>query len=413
MTPRRQLFSRDSSQLIRKHRPDYLLIILPALLLGIGIVLMVAISPALTAQGNLPGSYYVFRQLVAMVIGVLMFFITSRLPEGFFRKIQWGLVGASIVAAGAVLAISGIAFRWIQIGGFSFQPAELVKFTIIIVSAIFLSDRLKSKELLDYKKTLMPVGVWMLGVAFIVVVLERDLGSMVVMVSIVFAMLFMANVPVGKLIAGALIIAALGGLAIASTPYRRDRFMTFLQPERDCATTGYHACQALIAIGSGGLFGLGLGNSVQAYGYLPEASNDSIFAIYAEKFGFLGSLTLLLIYGALLYRILLVIRRAGDEYSQLVSTGVYAWFIAQAMINIAAMAGLMPLKGITLPFISYGGTSLMFVLAALGLVYRSSSYTVIRRSINGSERGVKHENAYNNNDRRRYSRAYNTSTSRR
>ena len=412
MTPRRQSYAPTTHHNNRKHRPDYLLIILTSILLGLGIIVMVAISPALTSQGNLPGSYYVFRQLVAMAFGVGLFAVCSKLPEAFFRQTQRILVFASLLAAGTVLAISGIAFRWIQIGGFSFQPAELMKFTIVIVMALFLADRILNNEHLDIKKTLYPVSLWILALGFIVVVLERDLGSMVVMLAIIFTMLLIANVPVNKLMIGVVAISVAAGLAIASTPYRRDRFMTFMQPERDCSTTGYHACQALIAVGSGGLLGLGLGNSVQAYGYLPEASNDSIFAIYAEKFGFIGSIILVSLYGALLYRILLVIRRAGDLFSKLVTSGIFAWFIVQAFINIGAMIGLMPLKGITLPFISYGGTSLMFVLAALGLVYRASGYTVIRQSLNGLERGRSYEYAASDNNRRRNSRSYHSIDSR-
>lgn len=380
MTPRRQSYVQGGAQQIRKHKPDYVLLVLASLLLGLGVVLMVAISPALTAQKNVPGSYFVFRQLIAMGIGLFLFFICSKLSENFFRNTQRFFVIASIVSAGLVLAISGVAFRWIQIGGFSFQPAELMKFTVVIVTALFLADRIKNQDLSDIKKTIYPIAGWFLLLGFIVVILERDLGSMIVMLAIVFTMLLMANFSKKHLFLGVLLALMAVTLAIASTQYRRDRFMTFLQPERDCSTTGYHACQALIAVGSGGLFGLGLGNSVQAYGYLPEASNDSIFAIYSEKFGFIGNLVLISLYGALLYRILFILKRAGDQFSKLVVSGVFAWFLSQAFINIGAMVGLLPLKGITLPFISYGGSSLMFVLAALGLVFRASQYTFIRKA---------------------------------
>src|SRR5690606_9843884 len=144
---------------------------------------------------------------------------------------------------------------------------------------------------------------------------------------------------------------------IVSTPYRRDRLMTFLHPERDCLNAGYQACQALIAVGSGGVLGLGLGNSVQAYGYLPEAANDSIFAILAEKFGFLGVVGLLVLLGTFFTRLKRIMERTPDLYTRLLITGVFVWLASQSIINIGAMLGLLPLKGITLPFISYGGTS--------------------------------------------------------
>lgn len=382
MTPRRRSnHNINITQNPRKHKPDYLILIFSALLLGLGIILLVAISPALTAQGNLPGSYYVFRQLVALSLGIILFLFFSRMPEGFFKKTQKIFIGVSIISVLAVLIISGVAFRWVQIGGFSFQPAELIKFTIITSAGLFLADRVRSGENHDTKKTLLPLALWMSAVGFAIVILERDLGSMVVMLSIIFTMLFVANASFKKLLIAGLVIVGLIFASITSTPYRRDRVMTYLQPERDCTTTGYHACQALIAVGSGGLIGLGLGNSVQAYGYLPEASNDSIFAVYAEKFGFIGSTLLLLLYGSLMYRILMVVIRSEEIFNKLVSSGVFAWFLIQAFINIGAMVGLLPLKGITLPFISYGGTSLVFVLAGLGLVYRASGFTLIRRSV--------------------------------
>jgi cell division protein FtsW len=154
-----------------------------------------------------------------------------------------------------------------------------------------------------------------------------------------------------------------------------------------------------------------VGNSVQAYGYLPEASNDSIFAIYAEKFGFIGSTILIGLYGLLLYRILGIVRRAPDNASRFIVAGVFGWLSVQSIINIGAMIGLLPLKGITLPLISYGGTSLMFVLAGLGLVYRISGLTVVRRSLNQGEERRGYVKANYSTDGRRNSRPYNTASS--
>lgn len=372
---------RGSIDSARRHRPDHVLLAVTSLLLGLGIVVLVAISPALTEQNGVGGSYYIWRQFVAMLIGFCLFFVCSKLSLKNLRVLRLPLVFVSLVASLIVLVISGVAFRWIQIGGLSFQPAELVKFTMVIVGAFFLSDRVSGGEHTDSRKTLFPIGIAVTFVAFIIVILERDLGSMVVMIAIVLTMMFIANVPFHKLLLVFLALAALGGIAIASQEYRRDRFYAYLNPEEDCTSTGYHACQALIAVGSGGLFGLGVGNSVQAYGYLPEASNDSIFAIYAEKFGFIGSVVLVSLYGVLFYRILAITRRAPDNTSRFIAAGILGWLSVQTIINIGAMIGLLPLKGITLPFVSYGGTSLMFVLAGLGLVYRISGETVARRSL--------------------------------
>lgn len=174
-------------------------------------------------------------------------------------------------------------------------------------------------------------------------------------------------------------LVALSAIAIVSTPYRRARFETFLNPERDCQNEGYHACQALIAVGSGGIAGLGVGNSVQAYGYLPETPTDSIFAVYAEKFGFIGSVLMIAVIGAILVRMFTIASRTTTWESRLVMTGIITWFGVQSSINIGAMLGLLPLKGITLPFVSYGGSSLIFVMLALGVACRISCYTSVRK----------------------------------
>jgi cell division protein FtsW len=188
-------------------------------------------------------------------------------------------------------------------------------------------------------------------------------------------MVFVAGLPLKRLAMVGGVLAISFGLLIVPFAYRRDRVSTYLNPEQDCQTTGYQACQALIAVGSGGMFGKGLAHSVQAYGYLPEAANDSIFAIFAEKFGFLGASLLITLFVLFFTRLKNIMERAPDMFSRLLVGGVLAWLSTQAIINIGAMIGLLPLKGITLPFISYGGTSIIFVLAAVGVVFNISRYT--------------------------------------
>jgi cell division protein FtsW len=159
----------------------------------------------------------------------------------------------------------------------------------------------------------------------------------------------------------------------------------------DTSTTGYHIHQALIAVGSGGLTGKGLGRSIQAFGYLPEAANDSIFAIFAEKFGFVGTIAVLAIFAALLMRLLRVMDNAGNEYQRLILAGVFAWVFTHSIVNIGAMLGIFPLTGITLPFLSFGGTSLLFIMGALGLSLNASRYTVHRNSNSTHEGGDTYE----------------------
>jgi len=365
---------------MRKHRPDYGLVIIASILLAVGLIVMYAISPALAAQGgNVSDNYFVSRQFIAIVLGFGAFFATSRIPLSMWERWQKPLIASALVLSVATIAFGGMASRWIQLGTFSFQPVEFVKFILVVVGAAFLAKVAEEGKITNVKR-LRPLLIIFALFSFVLLILQRDLGSTLVLICMVGVMAFVAGLPLKKLIIFSIIALLMAGVAIGSTSYRRDRFLTFMQPERDCIDTGYHACQALIAVGSGGVIGLGLGRSVQAYGYLPEAANDSIFAIYAEKFGFVGVVALLALMGALLLRILNIMQRAPNRVTQLMCAGVFAWLSVQAIVNVSAMVGLLPLKGITLPFISYGGTSLIFVMAALGIVFQISGYTTMRRN---------------------------------
>jgi cell division protein FtsW len=308
----------------RKHRPDYWLLILCVTLLAIGLIVVYAISPALSAAQHVGNSYYIGKQLLAIALSAVAFLITAKVPLNWWRQAYKPLLMAAAVGVAAV-AIAGV---------------------------------------------------------------QSDLGSTGVIVVMIVTMAYVAGMPLKRILTIGAIIGAILVLAISSTPYRRERLASFLHPESNCQTSGYQACQALIAVGSGGMIGLGLGSSVQAYGYLPEAANDSIFAIYAEKFGFIGSVILLGVFAAFFARLRYIIERTSDDFSRLLVVGALAWLSTQTLINIGAMIGLLPLKGITLPFISYGGTSVVFIAAAVGLVFQVSQYTsysVPRVSSEGGE----------------------------
>ncbi len=381
---RRSLASVALDQTIqRRHRPDYGLPIIAICLVVLGLIVLFAISPALASQKNVANNYFVNRQVVAVLISIAVFFFVGKFPLNAWRHLEKPLIVASVLSALAVRIfgeqVNG-AYRWIQIGGLSFQPAELIKFTLLIWLAFFFADRIKAGSLGNFRATLKPLLIALMSVSFVVAVLQSDLGSTAVMVAMTGAMAFVAGLPMKRILLVGLVIAIGAVLAISATPYRRERLKTYLNPSADCQSSGYQTCQALIAIGSGGMFGLGLARSVQAYGYLPEAANDSIFAIYAEKFGFIGGVGLIALFVALFARIMKIAERSPDDFTRLIAVGVVVWFSFQSMINIGAMVGLLPLKGITLPFISYGGTSLIFVTAGLGLVFNISHYTDYRIS---------------------------------
>lgn len=363
----------------RRHRPDYMLLVLSAILLVIGLIVIYSISPGLAIQRNVSDNYYVNKQLIAIGLGIVTFFAMATIPYGTWRKLQKPLIAAAIVATLIALALPVSeqypAHRWIRFGGLSFQSVELVKFVLIFVLAAFLAERIKRGEVNDMEKSVKPIGIAFVIVVFVIAGLQSDLGSTGVIVAILAAMWFVAGLPVKRVLIFGAVVALIGLFAIATSDYRRQRIATFMNPTSDCQSAGYQACQALIAVGTGGLFGKGIGHSVQAYGYLPEAANDSIFAILAEKFGFVGVTALLVVFWAFFTRLKNIIERVPDDFSRLVVVGVLAWLSTQAIINIGAMIGLLPLKGITLPFISYGGTSIIFVTAAIGLVFNISRYT--------------------------------------
>ena len=395
---------------VRRHRPDYWLIVIALFLVAIGLTVVYAISPALSATiGGGTGAHYVSRQLIAVGLGAIAFVVAARIPLQTWRRWQTALliIGAigTLVALVTPVIPAYPAHRWIRIGGLSLQSVEVLKYALLFWLGSFFANRYEDGTLGDSKRTLYPLLVFICVVGVVIAGIQSDFGSTVVIVAMTAAMAFLTGMPVRRVLPFAAILLIGGVLLIASTPYRRQRLDTFLHPATNCLTTGYQACQALIAVGSGGIDGLGLGRSVQAYGYLPEAQDDSIFAIYAEKFGFIGGVILLALFMALFARLRTIIERAPDMFSKLIVVGILAWLAAQTIINVGAMIGLLPVKGITLPFISYGGTSVLFVGAALGLVFQISRYTSFNaRDVKRS--GQQRTNHENSSDGRRIRRTY-------
>lgn len=363
----------------RRHKPDYWILILGSLLLTIGLVVVYSISPGLAASQNISQNYFITKQLIDVALGIATFAFAAYVPLSTWAKLAKPLAIAAIIGCFVVMItpINAVyeAHRWIRLGSFSFQIAELIKLTLVIWTAGFLSQRWGEGKLADFNATLKPLLLILAAIGLVVAKLQSDLGSAGVMIAVIGLMAFSAGIPLKKVMLIAGLVAFIGIIAISSSSYRRERVTAFLHPQTHCQGNGYQACQALISVGSGGVFGLGLGYSVQAYGYTPEASNDSIFAIIAEEIGFVGSAIIVVIYGLFITRLMKVIERTADQFSRLLVVGVLAWLSTQMIINIGAMIGLLPLKGITLPLISQGGTSLIFLTAALGLVFQVSRYT--------------------------------------
>ncbi|HEX5447902.1 MAG TPA: putative peptidoglycan glycosyltransferase FtsW [Candidatus Saccharimonadales bacterium] len=402
----------ESANQARRHKPDYWLLVIASLLLTIGLVVVYSISPGLSANQGISQNYFVVKQIIDVAVGVAAFWIVSLIPLDFWRRSIKGLVLAA-VAGSIIVMLTPIdavyqAHRWIRLGGFSFQVAELIKLALLIGLAEFLTARARSGQLADFKSTLRPLIILLLVIGLVVAKFQSDFGSAGVMIAMMVIMAYVAGMPLKKAAGISAIILALLALLVISTPYRRERLANYLHPESNCQTTGYQACQALISVGSGGILGLGLGHSVQAYGYTPEASNDSIFAIIAEQLGFIGTILIMVIYAVFISRLKKIAERTPDQFRRLVVVGVMAWLSVQMVINVGAMTGLLPLKGITLPLISQGGTSLVFLAAALGIVFsisRYTSYSVVESSVDINETN----NPNHSIDGRRVRRPHNAS----
>ncbi len=364
---------------MRRHKPDRWLLVLCAILMAIGLVVIYSISPALTQTSGVSGSYYVSRQVLAIALAIVAFIFTSRMPLESWRKYYKWLIGAAALATMVAVALpvnpNYPAHRWVRLGSLSFESVFLLIFALLIWLSNFLDLKIKNGQINNLKKTAYPLLGVILVIGVAVAFVQSDLGSTAVIVAMLGVMALVAGLPFKRILIFGGIIALGTVLAIAVKPYRLARLATFLHPDSHCLTTGYQACQSIIAVGSGGVAGQGLASSVSAYGYLPESDNDSIFAIYAQKFGFIGSIALLVVFGLLFYRISRIAQGAPDNFSRLIVVGIFTWLSIQTVINVGGMVGLLPLKGITLPFISYGGTSVVFFGAAIGLVYQVSRYS--------------------------------------
>jgi len=363
----------------------------------LGLIVMYAIGPQRAHvlnqaynTDNYSSTYFFLKQAVSLLLSLAAFTIFAKAPLSFIQKHARTLVVIALAAC-AVLAVAGAlklgiaqcslgACRWFDLGPLgSVQPAEFLKFALLLMMAGLLGSRFNENKVSDREVTLVPVGILMAVIIFFVIYLQKDMGTGIALIAIVIAMFTTAgiNKRVGMILLGG--IAALGVLLIIIAPHRMERIATFFAGDNTSASSdaeNYHITHAKIAIGSGGLTGVGIGNSVQATGYLPEVINDSVFAVMGETFGFVGLTTILVIFAALLLRLLTIADHLENMSMRLIVIGVFGWLGSHVLLNIAAMTGLAPLTGITLPLLSFGGTSMVFIAGALGLVFQLSRYTI-------------------------------------
>jgi cell division protein FtsW len=348
--------------------------VIVGLVLGLtvfGLAVLMSATGPVAFQRYDDSMFFVKRQLLQGVLpGMTLFLFFAFIDYRFWKKLAFPALIASFgllllpYVPGVGVEVGG-SHSWAAIGSLRFQPSEIVKFTFLIYLAAWFSSR-TAERMRDWHELVPFAGA--LGAVCLLLIAQPDTGTTAVVAGMSLFMYVFSGAPmmwfVGMAAGGAAIIA----LLIKISPYRAARFMTFLHPELDPQGIGYHINQAILAVGSGGFLGLGFGKSRQKYLYLPEVEADSIFAVMAEELGFFLTLLVLAAFVALVWRCFVIATKSRDRFGSLLAAGFGCWLGVQAWMNIASMIGLMPITGVTLPFISHGGTSLTVLLAAAGLI---------------------------------------------
>lgn len=350
-------------------------------LVGIGLLM---IASAGVSYGNIRfgDPYYFFKeQLLGLGVGMVLLFLAEHIPYTVWRRFVVPLFVVALILLilvfipGFGTSVYGAA-RWVDLGPFSFQPSEIMKIAIIFYLAAWLSRR-GARTAEDFYEGFIPFLVVLSLVGFLIIK-QPDTGTLGLIFCIALSIFFASGANLRHIIG--LISLALAALLvlIKIAPYRMERLLVFLNPEHDPLGAGYQMTQAFLAIGTGGWFGVGLGHSRQKFNYLPEPVTDSIYAVLAEETGLLGGAVVVALFLFFLWRGIRVAVRAPDAFGRLLAVGITAWVVCQAFINIAAITGLIPLTGIPLPFISFGGTSLAVLMGAVGVLLNISRHSTLK-----------------------------------
>ena len=379
---------------MRKHKSDLVILFATLGLMALGLIVIYAIGPMRanvlnsTYGTDYESNYFFLGQLRSVVISLVAFFVGFKvIPYKYIKKFAKPIMIIAILMSALlwVLALAGSSLakcelgecRWFNLGPVSFQPAELLKLALVFYLADFLTRKREAGEIGKWKEFWLPLTLVCGASLGLVVVAQGDLGTGVALISIIFGMLLIAGVPSKQYLIMLGIVLAVAVGAVATSAHRMERIHAWIDTISGAEVTDqtYHIENSMLAIGTGGFFGVGIGNSVQATGYLPESINDSVFAIMGETFGFVGLFLIVMVFGVMLIRMLNVASHTVAMDERLIVVGVFAWTLAQVTVNIMAMTGLVPVTGITLPLLSDGGTSMIFIAYALGLVLQFSCYT--------------------------------------
>jgi cell division protein FtsW len=348
------------------------------LLISIGVAMFISASLGVLAKNKDTFYSILFNQLVlGLGLGLVGMYLSLKINYKFWRKTAFFIFLGSIFVTAAVfipnLGFShGGAERWIRLGPLgTFQPAEFLKFGFIIYFAAWLSWA--KNRVQDFKFGILPLCI-MLGIIAFILFKQPDTKSFILITVTGIAMLFIANVPI-KYILGTIALAGISlTILVMTTPYLQERVKTFINPAQNAQGSSYQIQQSFIALGSGGIFGRGFGQSIQKFSYLPEPQGDSIFAVLGEELGFVGGVSLIFLYVLFALRGLRIANRSPDLFSRLLVSGIVILITAQSFMHIASIVGVFPLTGVPLVFISHGGTSLMIDLVAIGIVLQISKF---------------------------------------
>ncbi|MFZ2205483.1 MAG: putative lipid II flippase FtsW [Minisyncoccia bacterium] len=362
---------------MREKKPDRFFLVIVLILISAGMAMFISASLGIFAKNKDIFYSALFSQLVlGFGLGLVGMYFSYKIDYKFWRKYSFYVFLGSAVLTALVFVPHlgwnhGGATRWIKLGPVSFQPAELLKFGFIIYLAAWLSWA--KSRVQDFKFGILPLCV-MIGFIALILLKQPDTKSLILIIGTGASMLFISGVPYKYILGTIAIAAVLFGFLVAFTPYLKDRVNTFLDPSQDPRGTSYQLQQSLIAIGSGGIFGRGYGQSIQKFSYLPEPQGDSIFAVLGEELGFIGTVAMVLLYSFFALRGMRIANNSPDLFSRLLVSGIVILITAQSFMNIASIIGVFPLTGVPLPFMSQGGTSLMIYLVATGIVLQISKF---------------------------------------
>src|SRR5712691_5250207 len=355
---------------------DRVLFIVTLLLVFVGLVMVFSASAVMAKEKYHSGYFFLLRQMGWAIAGFIAMMIGMRID---YKRLKHPAVVFSMLGLTTLMLISVFfldrahnTHRWIHFGGFSFQPSEVAKVAVILFLAYFLESRVNSMN--DWRNTLVPAVLPTL-MFLVLIVLQPDLGTAIACAAITACILFVAGLDLRYLGYGCLASLLPLYFLIFHVAWRRDRILAFLNPYSDPQGKGFHIIQSLIAVSTGGITGQGFMEGKQKLFYLPEPHTDFIFAVTAEELGLLGSLVLLLLFGIFLWRGVRTALRTQDMFGRLLAVGITSMVVVQAFINISVVLGMMPTKGIPLPFVSYGGSSLFVTLACVGVLLNVTKQT--------------------------------------